>query len=133
ASRAYAFHVVFVHRNANLFARISKSICRPVVAAVSSYQHALGLPDAHRVGDSTQVGIVKGSDHRLRILQVATSDLSGGAERSAVNLHHAFRARGNDSWLAVGSKTNADPDVFEISNEQQRNAWVRWWTHVRKD
>ena len=76
---------------------------------------------------------MKGSDRRLRILQVATSDLTGGAERSAVNLHRALRALGNDSWLAVGLKRSADPDVLEIPNELQRNAWVRWWTRLRED
>lgn len=76
---------------------------------------------------------MKGSDRRLRVLQVATSDLTGGAERSAVNLHRALRALGNDSWLAVGLKRSADPDVIEIPNELQRNAWVRWWTRFREN
>ncbi len=76
---------------------------------------------------------MKGCDRRLRILQVATSDLTGGAERSALNLHHALRASGNDSWLAVGSKGTRDPEVLEIPNELQRNAWVRWWTRFRND
>jgi glycosyltransferase involved in cell wall biosynthesis len=84
------------------------------------------------VGDRAQAGIVKESDRPLRILQVATSDLTGGAERSAVNLHRAFRALGNESWLAVGLKRTADPDVLEIPNERQRNAWVRWWNHFRE-
>ena len=72
-------------------------------------------------------------NRRLRILQVATSDLTGGAERSAINLHRAFRAMGHDSRLAVGMKRTADPDVLEIPNEQHRNAWVRWWNGFREE
>ncbi len=69
------------------------------------------------------------SDHLLRILQVSASDLAGGAERSAANLHRAFRALGNESWLAVGSKRTDDPDVLAIPNDRHRNAWVGWWTN----
>ena len=75
---------------------------------------------------------MKEINRQLRILQVATSDLGGGAERSAVNLHHAFRALGNDSWLAVGVKRSSDPQVLEIPNERARNAWVRGWTRFRE-
>lgn len=50
----------------------------------------------------------------LRILQISTKDLGGGAEGSAWNLFRAFRERGHKSWLAVGRKQSADPDVFEI-------------------
>ena len=50
----------------------------------------------------------------MRILQVSTADRGGGAEGSARNLFEAFRARGHESWLAVGSKYSADPDVFQM-------------------
>jgi hypothetical protein len=79
-----------------------------------------------------QAGNLKVGNRRLRILQVATSDLTGGAERSAINLHRAFRAMGHDSRLAVGTKRTEDSHVLEIPNEQHRNAWVRWWNGFRE-
>lgn len=69
----------------------------------------------------------------LRILQVSTSDLAGGAERSATNLHEAFRKLGAESWLAVGMKRGIDPDVFMIRNECNRNSWVRGLSRLRAD
>ena len=50
----------------------------------------------------------------MRILQVNTSDVGGGAEGSAWNLFQAYRKRGHESWLAVGFKRSSDPDVLEI-------------------
>ena len=67
----------------------------------------------------------------MKILQVSTSDLAGGAERSAKNLAGAFRARGHDSWLAVGSKRTDDPDVLVIPNDARRNAMVRVIDRIR--
>jgi len=55
-------------------------------------------------------------DQQLRILQVNTSDRSGGAQRSAWNLFQIYRARGHKSWLAVGYKRTDDPDVLVIQN-----------------
>jgi glycosyltransferase involved in cell wall biosynthesis len=69
----------------------------------------------------------------LTILQVATSDLAGGAERSAANLHRTFREMGHDSWLAVGSRRDTDPHVLEIPNDAHRNTWVRFWNKARHD
>ena len=68
----------------------------------------------------------------LRILQVGTADLGGGAERSAWNLLHAFRERGHESWLVVGYKRSRDDHVWEIPNDAHRNSWVRWWDGVRR-
>lgn len=68
---------------------------------------------------------------RLGILQVATADRAGGAERCATDLHRSFRDLGHDSWLAVGTKMESDPDTFEIPNDDQRNAWVRYWNKTR--
>jgi glycosyltransferase involved in cell wall biosynthesis len=48
----------------------------------------------------------------VKILTVSTSDLGGGAERTAWLLFEAYRARGHDSWLAVGNKRSADPRVL---------------------
>ena len=53
-------------------------------------------------------------DRPLSILQVNTSDGSGGAQRVAWNLFQTYRARGHKSWLAVGYKSTDDPDVLVI-------------------
>jgi glycosyltransferase involved in cell wall biosynthesis len=50
----------------------------------------------------------------LRILQVSTYDIIGGAERVAWNLFQTYRTRGHASWLAVGTKLGTDPDVLPI-------------------
>jgi glycosyltransferase involved in cell wall biosynthesis len=63
---------------------------------------------------------------------VGTSDLAGGAERSAWNLFHAFRERGHESWLVVGHKRSSEDHVWEIPNDANRNGWVRWWDGVRR-
>jgi glycosyltransferase involved in cell wall biosynthesis len=48
----------------------------------------------------------------VKIVTVSTSDVGGGAERSARLLFEAYRARGHDSWLAVGDKQTPDPAVL---------------------
>jgi len=63
---------------------------------------------------------------------VGTSDLGGGAERSAWNLFHAFSDLGHDSWLVVGHKRSSEDHVWEIPNDTNRNGWVRWWDGVRR-
>jgi glycosyltransferase involved in cell wall biosynthesis len=64
----------------------------------------------------------------LRILQVSSSDIGGGAERVAWNLFDQYRTRGYQSHLAVGYKRSADPDILLIPNDQKRTGWARWWT-----
>lgn len=51
----------------------------------------------------------------MRILQVSTADVLGGAERIAWNLFTAYRELGHDSRLAVGYKRSSDPDIQELS------------------
>jgi glycosyltransferase involved in cell wall biosynthesis len=63
----------------------------------------------------------------MRILQVSTADSRGGAEKVAWNLFNAYRARGLDSWLAVGEKRSQDPDVFVVPNEAARSRWSRFF------
>ena len=63
----------------------------------------------------------------LRILQVSSADIAGGAERVAWDLFQAYRRRGYQSWLAVGSKHSNDPDVFTIPNDEQKRSWTRLW------
>jgi glycosyltransferase involved in cell wall biosynthesis len=61
-----------------------------------------------------------------RILQVSTSDVGGGAEKIAWNLHRAYRARGCQSWLAVGARrAQADDGVLVMPNDASRGAWAR--------
>lgn len=69
----------------------------------------------------------------LRILQVSTTDLGGGAESSAWNLFQAYRARGYASWLAVGYKRTGDPNVLLIPRLPQSMPWTRlcWILHGR--
>jgi len=58
----------------------------------------------------------------MKILQVSTADIAGGAEKVAWQLFQEYRRRGHDSWLAVGLKHSADLDVLLI---QHRGLW-RW-------
>ena len=64
---------------------------------------------------------------RLRILQVNSNEISGGAQRVAWNLFRSYRARGHDSWLAVGQRLGNDPDVLPLSHGLSRSGWSRFW------
>ena len=50
------------------------------------------------------------------ILQVSASDVGGGAERIASDLHRAYIARELDAWLAVGSRKADLPQTVIIRN-----------------
>jgi glycosyltransferase involved in cell wall biosynthesis len=65
------------------------------------------------------------STRALRILQVSTYDLIGGAERVAWGLFQAYRVRGHSSWLAVGHKIGNDANVRTISGKEQHAMWSR--------
>src|SRR5258705_8941625 len=66
------------------------------------------------------------NDVCLRILQVSASDRMGGAERVARALHEGFRAVGHRSWMAVGTKTTRDRDVYVLDHDRRRSgrAWA---------
>jgi len=66
----------------------------------------------------------------LRILQVSTVDLKGGAEKVAWNLFSAYRARGYPSWLAVGQKQTEDSDVLILPNQQLRRRWYHFFRRI---
>jgi glycosyltransferase involved in cell wall biosynthesis len=68
----------------------------------------------------------------LRILQVSTADIAGGAEKVAWNLFHSYRSLGNASYLAVGTKRSADADVFVVRNEAREGRWSRSWSALDK-
>jgi glycosyltransferase involved in cell wall biosynthesis len=55
----------------------------------------------------------------MRILQVSTGDIGGGAEKIAHDLFSGTRMRGHDSWLTVGEKFGKEPNVFEIPARYQ--------------
>lgn len=63
----------------------------------------------------------------LRILQVNTADIGGGAEKIAWGLFWAYRSRGLSSQLAVGYKRSRDPDVWLIPNNSSRTPWEAFW------
>jgi glycosyltransferase involved in cell wall biosynthesis len=63
----------------------------------------------------------------LRILQVSTADIFGGAEQVALTLHRSYRQNGIDATLAVGWKFSDEPGVVQIPNEESRSVWPRWW------
>ena len=60
------------------------------------------------------------ADEPQLILQVNTRDGRGGAAEVARNLHRAFRERGLDARMAVGSKSGDDPNISAIVNEEAR-------------
>jgi glycosyltransferase involved in cell wall biosynthesis len=66
-------------------------------------------------------------DRPLRILQVSTCDIAGGAEKVAWDLFGSYRALGYDSWLAVGTKRSEDPNVIAIPRFNSENPWGRFW------
>jgi glycosyltransferase involved in cell wall biosynthesis len=63
---------------------------------------------------------------KLRILQVNTNEISGGAQRVAWNLFRSYRSRGYGSWLAVGHRSG-NPDVLVMSHGLRRSGWSRFW------
>jgi len=63
----------------------------------------------------------------MRILQVSSADQRGGAEKVAYDLFNAYRQRGHESYLAVGSKTFDDADVLPLDHWAARPAWVQYW------
>lgn len=69
----------------------------------------------------------------MRVLQVSTRDVAGGAERIAWNLFQSIADMGHTSYLAVGHKTSDDPHVLEIPTEAYRNPWARAVRGVRSN
>src|SRR5690606_30846404 len=63
----------------------------------------------------------------LTVIQVSMFDRCGGAEQVAWNLFQACRARGHDSWFAVGRKRSDDARVLPLPQHEARDAWARFW------
>ncbi|MEA3349966.1 MAG: glycosyltransferase [Chloroflexota bacterium] len=67
----------------------------------------------------------------MKILQISTKDIGGGAERIAHTLFSAYQARGHESWLAVGSKRGKDRNVIQIP-ENNANTLIQFRDWLRK-
>jgi glycosyltransferase involved in cell wall biosynthesis len=63
----------------------------------------------------------------LKILQVSTADLEGGAEKIAFNLFQEYQRLGHTSWLAVGKKISSEKDIFAIPSVTPKTYWGRKW------
>ena len=50
----------------------------------------------------------------MRIVQIHTCDLGGGAAKSAYRLHAGLKGLGHNSKFVVGKKYGADPDVIKL-------------------
>lgn len=60
------------------------------------------------------------------ILQVSQSDIEGGAAKIAFELHHAYRQRGHEAWLAV-SRHKSQASAIKIINHNayHHHPWAR--------
>jgi len=54
------------------------------------------------------------------ILQVSTSDISGGAEKIAYDLYRSYQIKGYKSFLSVGTKISEEPNIVLIHNDKYR-------------
>ncbi|HEX3035116.1 MAG TPA: glycosyltransferase [Thermodesulfobacteriota bacterium] len=68
----------------------------------------------------------------INILQVSTTDLIGGADKIAYNLHGAYQVRGYQSWLTVGRKYTETPGILPLPNDASRSVWTRTWLSIEK-
>lgn len=61
----------------------------------------------------------------MRIVQVSTRDLKGGAERIAWYLHKSYLAQGYDAHLLVGQKFSDDPSIHTLTHARdQQGPWT---------
>jgi glycosyltransferase involved in cell wall biosynthesis len=65
--------------------------------------------------------------HRLRVAQVSSADVGGGAERVAADVHLELRKRGVDADLWVGHRRGDLPATRRIDNDAARSGWARTW------
>lgn len=66
------------------------------------------------------------------ILQVNANDVGGGAETIAWCLHHAYRARGHQAWLAVGKQTTDHAHVLRVPENPTDRAWTNFWSNLAR-
>jgi len=73
----------------------------------------------------------------LKILQISTFDIGGGAENIALNLFKSYNELDHISWLAVGYKRGDDQNILEIPRNyisspfSQALFQLRDWLHVQ--
>jgi glycosyltransferase involved in cell wall biosynthesis len=68
------------------------------------------------------------SSKPLSILLLSTADKGGGAERDALNLYQAYRARGHQVRLVVGHKKDpASPAQSLAALAEYRAPWQTFW------
>jgi glycosyltransferase involved in cell wall biosynthesis len=66
----------------------------------------------------------------MKILQVSTADVAGGAERVAFGLFDRYRELGHESWLAVGTRRTQDANVVALDHAVPEHFWYRLWAHI---
>src|SRR5262249_47970924 len=57
---------------------------------------------------------------RVKVLQISTADLGGGAEAVALSLHRGLLARGHEAGLAVGFKRTREEGVVQVPGAGSR-------------
>lgn len=62
----------------------------------------------------------------LRVVQVNTTDLVGGAARISSGLLDGLRQLGLDSYMAVGQKLSRDDNIVELRNGDLYHYWRRF-------
>src|SRR5882757_915677 len=70
-----------------------------------------GSPDPGRDEVNREAGHGQG----IRVTQISTTDVRGGAARATHRLHGAFTGIGVQSRMLVAQRFSADPDVLEFS------------------
>lgn len=65
----------------------------------------------------------------MNILQVSTSDISGGAEKIAYDLYRSYQIKGYKSFLSVGTKTSEEPNIVLIPNDRYK-PWKNLWFQI---
>lgn len=61
----------------------------------------------------------------MNILQISITDVNGGAEKVALDLHRTYTAQGHDAHLVVGHKRSASTDVIGVwTNERTAETFL---------
>ena len=68
----------------------------------------------------------------LRVLYVGTLDDGGGAASAARSLLHGVRARGLESWMAVGRKTSDDPHIVVLPDDNRTGYRLSGYAAVQR-
>ncbi|MDR1413130.1 MAG: hypothetical protein LBJ07_04295, partial [Actinomycetes bacterium] len=61
----------------------------------------------------------------MKVIQISTADLGGGAERIARDLHRGRLERNEASTLAVGFRFEDLPHTVVLPNDERRGQWAR--------